>query len=60
MKTFNAIQMVVLLALAPTLLTLVHTAGFVGAGAVFWTGLVGSVGLFIWTTFLVRAGMESE
>lgn len=58
MKLFNSIQIVVLLMLAPTLLSLCYKAAFIGAGAVFWVGLLGTVGLFFLATYLVRAGME--
>ena len=58
MKTFNAIQMVIFLMLSPVLLQLCRGANFMGANVVFWIGLLGSIGLFIWTVFLVRVGMD--
>lgn len=58
MRTFNAIQMVILLMAAPTLLHLCSKASFAGAGALFWVGIIGTVGLAILTTFLIRFGMD--
>lgn len=58
MKTFNAIQIVVLLMAMPTLLSLLRAATFAGAGALFWVVLLGTIGLSLLAAYLVRAGMD--
>lgn len=57
MKTFNAIQIVVLLMLGPSLLQLCKTSTFTGAPAVFWGGLIGFLALAVLATALIRIGM---
>lgn len=58
MKTFNAIQIVVLLMASPTLLSLCYKATFIGAGALFWVGIIGTIALFLLAAYLVRVGMD--
>ena len=58
MKIFNSIQIVILLMLAPTLLSWCHNATFAGAQAMFWTGLIGTAALAIVTMALVHEGMD--
>ena len=57
MRTFNSIQIIVILMAMPTLLNLCKSASFAGAGALFWVGLLGTGALGILATFLVRNGM---
>lgn len=57
MKTFNAIQIVILLMLAPILLQLCFGAAFAGAKVVFWVGSLGTAALAIYTIACVRSGM---
>ena len=59
MKLFNAIQIVVLLMISPTLLTMARTATFSGAGALFWGALIGVIALAITSIVLVYSGMEN-
>lgn len=58
MKTFNAIQIVIILMAMPTLLSLLRAATFVGAGPLFWVAMLGTIGLSLLTAYLVRAGMD--
>jgi len=58
MKTFNAIQMTILLMASPTLLSMCANATFFGASALFWAGLAGTLALAAWTTILVRLGID--
>lgn len=59
MKFFNAIQIVVLLMLAPTLLTLARAATFAGAGALFWGGLAGTLALAVFAMVCIYEGLDS-
>jgi len=58
MKTFNAIQIVIILMAAPSLLNLLDKAEFSGASALYWVGVIGAVGLSILATVLIRMGMD--
>ncbi len=58
MKTFNAIQIIILLMAAPSLLSLCSAATFAGASALFWVGIIGTIGVAGLAIFLVRSGMD--
>lgn len=58
MKTFNALQMVILLMGSPTLLSWLSSATFTGATALFWVGIIGTAALAIWNTILIRVGID--
>lgn len=60
MKIFNAIQMLALLILSPTLLSLCHSGEFPGAGVLFWGGLIVSLILFVWVIILICMGLDKE
>lgn len=58
MPIFNAIQMVMLLMASPILLSLAAKATFVGAGAVFWVGLVGTIILALLVMGMVASAIS--
>jgi len=60
MKTFNAIQMIILLMASPSLLSLCYNATFPGARAVFYVCAIGTIALAIWNIVLVRMGIEDD
>ncbi len=62
MRTFNAVQMVVLFALWPFLAQWINDASFIASGIVFWimiiAYLIGFIGLIIAVRIAIDKGWE--